>query len=359
MRKLGILTAVLLLASGISVAGDDKTSIRGCLMQMGEDFILTDANGTKYEVDEMNAELKDHLGHVVEIEGEMEGRSDDDKHEARKIDAKKIKMVAADCASLNVATSAEPGATTTTGPAATTTTTTTTTTAGTTAAGTAATGSTTVAGTVESDRDDDVSGAEKANAAASASTPEGSGVVTSGTTGPTTHVAGRVDPNTGATSTGAAGGTSVSPDATVAQSNPPDQKPFGQEQRTGEPATGTPEVKEGEARVDADVDAAAAGQAGDRATMGKKREVRGCVTQVDDQFVLTEEGTGATYRLDGEHDKLRQHLNHTVALKGEAEELGETSGSGAKFEFDVEEVTMISAGCSAKSTTAPEGVEKN
>jgi hypothetical protein len=341
MKKLGILTAVLLLASGISYASDDKTSIRGCLMQMGEDFILTDANGTKYEIDEMNAQLKDHLGHVVEIEGEMEGRSDDDKHEARKLDAKKIKMVSADCSSFNVASAGAPAATTTT---------TTTTTAGT----------TTAAGTVESDRDDDISGAEKASAAGSASQPEGSGMVTSGTTGPTTHVAGRVDPNTGATSTGTAGGTSVSPDATVAQSAPPDQKPFGQEQRTGEPATGTPEVKEGEARVDTDVNAAGTQTAaGDRATMGKKRDVRGCLTQVGDQFVLTEEGTGATYRLDGEHDKLRQHVNHTVSLKGEAEQLGETSGSGAKFEFDVEEVTMISAGCSAKSNAPPEGIEKN
>jgi hypothetical protein len=93
--------------------------------------------------------------------------------------------------------------------------------------------------------------------------------------------------------------------------------------------------------------------------MGKKREVRGCVSRSGDHFMLTEEGTGATYRLDGEHDKLSKHVNHTVALKGEAEQLGETSSSGAQFEFDVEEVTMISATCSAKSSTTPEGIEKH
>ena len=319
MKKLGILAAMLLLASGISFAGDDKVTVRGCLMQMGEDFILTDASGTKYELDEMNAQLKDHLGHVVEIVGEREGRSDDDKHEARKIDAKKIKMVAEDCSSFNVAHAGRADATTTT------TTTTTATTGG--------------AATVDADRDENISGAEKANAAGSASQPEGSGVVTSGTTGPTTTIAGRVDPSTGATSTGTAGGTSVSPDATVSQTNPPDQKPFGQEQRTGEPATGTPEVKEGEARVDADVNAAGtqATVAGDRATMGKKREVTGCISRSGDHFILTEDGTGATYRLDGENAKLTEHNGHKVTLIGEGEQLGERSSSGAQFEFDVEE----------------------
>lgn len=65
-----------------------------------------------------------------------------------------------------------------------------------------------------------------------------------------------------------------------------------------------------------------------------------------DPRVCFQEGTGTTYRLDGEHDKLRNHVGHSVELQGEAEHLNEVSSSGAQMEFDVEEVRFLRSSCS-------------
>jgi len=262
MKKAFTVLAVLLLATSLSFAADDDKldKVSGCLMEIGDDYILTDANGVKFEIDGMNDQLKANIGHVIEVTGEFEGRSGDDDHHALKIDAKQLKVLANECSANAVGQSA----------------------------GTA-TGI----------------GASTAKPATSAQvTTQGAATQSSGTA---------------VTTTSSAPGTVTQQTTTTTTTTT--KVPEGSTVKTG--AAVLPESDMGE------------------------RIVTGCVSRSGGHFVLTEQGTGTTYRLDGEGDKLDDHVGHMVTLSGEAEKLNEASSSGAQMEFDVKEVRFVSDSCAA------------
>ena len=46
--------------------------------------------------------------------------------------------------------------------------------------------------------------------------------------------------------------------------------------------------------------------------------VQGCLSGTDGNYLLTEDGTGATYKLMGSDNMLKKHLGHEVAVTGQA-----------------------------------------
>lgn len=295
MKKVFTVLSLLLLATTLSFAADDDKldKVSGCLMQIGEDYIVTDANGVQFEIDGMNDQLKANLGRVVEITGEFEGRSQDDDHKALKIDAKQLKVIAGECSA--DAVKQREGQ----------------------ASGIGAAAST--------------SKPAASQTSSTTTTPSASGAVTQQTTTTTT------------TTTKAAEGSTVKSGTTTAQSGMP-AAPSASVQ--GGVST-TPSTPAGAAAARPEADASIApGNSGQETDTGK-RSITGCVSRSGDHFVLTEQGTGTTYRLDGEGDKLDDHVGHMVTLTGEAEKLNETSSSGAQMEFDVEELHHVSDSCTA------------
>lgn len=304
MRKAFAVLSALLLATTLSFAADDDKfdKVTGCLMQIGEDYIVTDPNGVKFEIDGMNDQLKANLGRVVEITGEFEGRSQDDDHKALKIDAKELKVVAGDCSAqavkLKEGQAAGIGAAASTAPAA--------------------SGQVTAQSSVPQ------------TSSTSTTTPSASGSVTQQTTTTTT------------TTTKAPEGSTVTSD--TAQSQMP-AAPSASGSVSAAPSTSTSAAAAGTVRPEGDA-AITPGNSGQETDTGK-RSITGCVSRSGDHFILTEQGTGTVYRLDGEGDKLDDHVGHMVTLTGEAEKLNEASSSGAQMEFDVEELRHVSEGCTA------------
>ena len=91
MRKLGFLTAVLLLSaawmvgqtsssssSGSSQSGGNATSIEGCLSGSAGSYTLTDASGQTYQLQGDSSKLDKEVGHQVRIRGMASGGSSAD-----------------------------------------------------------------------------------------------------------------------------------------------------------------------------------------------------------------------------------------------------------------------------------------
>lgn len=84
--------------------------------------------------------------------------------------------------------------------------------------------------------------------------------------------------------------------------------------------------------------------------------VQGCLSGTDGNYLLTEDGTGATYKLMGSETMLKKHLGHEVAVTGQAANDGgsqaSTSEPGQTQEpaaggttIQVSNVKMISKQC--------------
>src|SRR3954469_19474453 len=56
-------------ATSTGTASGDQTSISGCISKSGNDFVLTDANGTPYKLD--GSGLDAHVGHQASLTGSM------------------------------------------------------------------------------------------------------------------------------------------------------------------------------------------------------------------------------------------------------------------------------------------------
>jgi hypothetical protein len=300
MRKAFTVLSALLLATTLSFAADDddkRDKVSGCLMQMGEDFIITDANGVKYEIDGMNKELKANLGRVVEISGELEGRSQDEKHHAIKIDAKELKVLAGECSATGMMKARPEG--------------------------------------------------EAAALGAASAAPQASGQVTQQTTAPSTSgtVAQQTTTTTTTTTKAPEGSTvTTTQPQTSTQTQTMPSAPSASAQGGVTAAPTAPTTPAPAARPEGDVYPSS--KTGAETDTGK-HTITGCVSRSGDHFVLTEQATGTTYRLDGEGDKLPAHIGHTVTLTGDAERLNEVSSSGAQMEFDVKDIQHVSDNCSA------------
>jgi hypothetical protein len=88
MRKLGFLTAVLLLSaawmvaqtsspssSGSSQSSGNDSSIEGCLSGSAGSYTLTDASGQTYQLQGDSSKLDKEVGHQVRIRGMASGGS--------------------------------------------------------------------------------------------------------------------------------------------------------------------------------------------------------------------------------------------------------------------------------------------
>jgi len=45
--------------------------------------------------------------------------------------------------------------------------------------------------------------------------------------------------------------------------------------------------------------------------------VQGCLSGADGNYVLTQDGTGTTYKLAGDESHLKKHVGHEVAIRGQ------------------------------------------
>jgi len=98
--------------------------------------------------------------------------------------------------------------------------------------------------------------------------------------------------------------------------------------------------------------------------------LQGCLSESQGNYMLTEDSTGAIYKLMGSDDKLQAHVGHEVLVTGQVvnagssssasgEDPGSRSGdsdtnSAASRAIQVSDVSMISKHCSAGSNS-PQG----
>ncbi|MGA8154023.1 MAG: hypothetical protein WB952_23940 [Terriglobales bacterium] len=95
--------------------------------------------------------------------------------------------------------------------------------------------------------------------------------------------------------------------------------------------------------------------------------VQGCLSGSDGNYMLTQDGTGTTYKLMGYENQLKKHVGHEVAVTGQ---LAGSSGSTASgpdqsqaqppadnaggSAIQVTNVKMISKQCSSAGTSTPQ-----
>lgn len=93
--------------------------------------------------------------------------------------------------------------------------------------------------------------------------------------------------------------------------------------------------------------------AADQATL-KPKTVRGCLNSVGDNFTVTDQATGKTYKLAGETDRLKQYIGQTVEITGSVKSLDADSTPAAATSGDIltlADVKLISDQCSGKPTS--------
>jgi hypothetical protein len=116
-------------------------------------------------------------------------------------------------------------------------------------------------------------------------------------------------------------------------------------------------------------DASAAGQTatpGTDTSAGGKT-VQGCLSGGDGNYLLTEDGTGATYKLVGDETQLKKHMGHEVAVTGQstndtdsqapASDQGQaqpSTNSSGGTSIQVTNVKMISKQCQGSTNSAPQ-----
>lgn len=127
MKKLFLLTCVLLLSAGIAAAQDtppsgdqptqpaqsetapadttDQTTLRGCLSGSGENFTFTDQAGISYRLGGNFAMLGEHVGHDVELTGKLGDTSaaSDQPADQKLFEVANVKMVAETCSTTDTA----------------------------------------------------------------------------------------------------------------------------------------------------------------------------------------------------------------------------------------------------------------
>ncbi len=60
---------------------------------------------------------------------------------------------------------------------------------------------------------------------------------------------------------------------------------------------------------------------------GSTSSVQGCLSVVDGNYMLTQDGNSATYKLVGKETQLKKHVGHEVAVTGEVSGAAGSSGS--------------------------------
>jgi hypothetical protein len=85
--------------------------------------------------------------------------------------------------------------------------------------------------------------------------------------------------------------------------------------------------------------------------------IQGCLSGSDGNYMLTQDGTGASFKLMGDESKLKKHVGHEVSVTGQAsgdagsgsasnQGQGDTSSSGsAATTIQVTDVKMVSKQC--------------
>ena len=91
--------------------------------------------------------------------------------------------------------------------------------------------------------------------------------------------------------------------------------------------------------------------------------IQGCLGGSNGNYMLTQDGTGTTYKLMGNEDQLKKHVGHEVAITGQmsggagssasaSDQAQPSSGASDASTLQVTDVKMISRKCSS-DTTAP------
>jgi len=116
-------------------------------------------------------------------------------------------------------------------------------------------------------------------------------------------------------------------------------------------------------------DASKAGQAATPSTdtSAGASSVQGCLSGGDGNYMLTEDGTGTTYKLVGNEAQLKKHMGHEVSVTGQpandagsqasASDQGQaqpSTGSAASTTIQVTNVKMISKQCRGSAGGSPQ-----
>jgi hypothetical protein len=99
------------------------------------------------------------------------------------------------------------------------------------------------------------------------------------------------------------------------------------------------------------------GQSASDSSNSSASPIQGCLSGADGNYTLTQDGTGATYKLMGNETQLKKHVGHEVAVTGQPaadtgsasasnQGQGDTSASGAAgTTIQVTDVKMVSKQC--------------
>ncbi len=95
--------------------------------------------------------------------------------------------------------------------------------------------------------------------------------------------------------------------------------------------------------------------------------IQGCLSGGDGNYMLTEDGTGASYKLVGDETQLRKHMGHEVAVTGQSTNDSGSQASAAEQEqpqpsansswgttIQVANVKMIAKQCRGAADTSPQ-----
>jgi hypothetical protein len=109
MRKLSLLTAVLLLSCSWTIAkstandgssgsrAQESTLIRGCLSGSTGNFVLTDEPGFDYRLEGHTAGLEKMVGAEVQVRGIQTAAPNDDNSKNGRIDVKRVMKLLDTC----------------------------------------------------------------------------------------------------------------------------------------------------------------------------------------------------------------------------------------------------------------------
>lgn len=110
----------------------------------------------------------------------------------------------------------------------------------------------------------------------------------------------------------------------------------------------------------------AAGQSAtpDSNNQANTNSVQGCLSVMDGNYMLTQDGNSATYKLMGKETQLKKHVGHEVAITGEvtgsAGASGQEQGQGdtsarpsAPPAIQVTDVKMVAKSCTTGASAPP------
>ena len=91
----------------------------------------------------------------------------------------------------------------------------------------------------------------------------------------------------------------------------------------------------------------------DQATV-KPQTVRGCLTSAGDNYTVTDQVSGKTYKLEGSTDRLKQYIGQTVDINGSVKSVdGDSKPANASTgdTLTLADVKQVSDKCSAVPNT--------